>query len=175
MSLPNEALKPDSCSQHQHTYNTTYTEYSIIPTTHTASPSILSHTLQPTSTFQPISDTPFSLFIKHNGPSFYNTSHLSFPHFTHYHKAFHRLTFALFFHQSNAHHEHTSILTTALNIAVIQDTAAKIILFLMPPFVPIEILHRSICMSLLKNTSPSSFRTAHTSRNITRSLLGRFF
>ena len=77
-------------------------------------------------------------------------------------------------HLHTALDEQTSILTTALNIAAIQDTAARIILFLIPPFVPIEILHRSLCVALLKNTSPGSFRTVHTSCIITRSLLGRF-
>ena len=77
-------------------------------------------------------------------------------------------------HKHTALEEHTSILTTALNIAAIQDTAARIILFLIPPFVPIEILHRSLCIALLKNTSPGSFCTVHTSCIITRSLLGRF-
>ena len=67
-----------------------------------------------------------------------------------------------------------STLHLAITISVIQDTAAKIILYIIPPFRPIEILHRTICIFLLKNTSPSCFSADDTSRTVTRSLLGRF-
>ena len=50
----------------------------------------------------------------------------------------------------------------ALNIAAIQDAAAKIILFLIPPFTSIEVLHRSLCIALLQNTAPRAFLTART-------------
>ena len=67
-----------------------------------------------------------------------------------------------------------SVLHLSICLAAIQDTAAKIILYLIPPFVPIELLHRTICIIFLKNTSPQCFNTTHTSRITTRTLLGRF-
>ena len=81
---------------------------------------------------------------------------------------------AIALHRDTTQREQVSALITALNIAAIQDTAGKIILFLIPPFAPIEILHRSLCIILLRNISPCSFRTIRTARIVSRSLLGRF-
>ena len=70
--------------------------------------------------------------------------------------------------------EQPSALITALKIAAIQDSAGKIILFLIPPFTSIEILHGTVCIILLQCASPSSFRTTRAARIVSRSVLGRF-
>ena len=81
---------------------------------------------------------------------------------------------AISLHRNTSQQKEESILITALNIAAVQDTAAKIILFLIPPLIPIEILHRSLCIALLQNTAPRAFLTVRTARTVSRSLLGRF-
>ena len=81
---------------------------------------------------------------------------------------------AIALHRDATQHREEFTLITALNIAATQDSAAKIILFIIPPFAPIEILHRSLCIALLQNTAPRSFLTVHTARTVSRSLLGRF-
>ena len=77
-------------------------------------------------------------------------------------------------HEPTTTNQQHSILHISLCLAAIQDTAARIIPYLIPPFVPIEILHRTICIMLLKNFSPRCFSTAHTACITTRSFLGRF-
>ena len=81
---------------------------------------------------------------------------------------------AISLHRNTSQQKEESILITALNIAAVQDTFAKIILFLIPPLIPIEILHRSLCIALLQNTAPRAFLTVRTARTVSRSLLGRF-
>ena len=133
----------------------------------------VTHTLQPTSTLQPISDTPFSLFIKHNRPSFYNTSHLSFPHFTHYHKAFHRLTLALFsFIRATpimSTPQSSPLRSTSLSFRTLQQGSSYSSCH---PLYPLR--------SYIDLFASLSLRTLHQAafvqltRIITRSLLGRF-
>ena len=77
-------------------------------------------------------------------------------------------------HRSGGEHGGDQLLMIALNIAAIQDAAAKNILFLIPPFTSIEILHRSLCIALLQNTASRAFLTTRTACIVTRSLLGRF-
>ena len=81
---------------------------------------------------------------------------------------------AITLHRDTAQTEQPSALITALTIAAIQDSAGKIILFLIPPFTSIEILHRTLCIILLKATSTSSFLSTRAARIVSRSLLGRF-
>ncbi len=81
---------------------------------------------------------------------------------------------AVSLHQGSGQQEGGEILMIALNISAIQDVAAKISLFLIPPFTSIEVLHHSLCIALLQNTAPRVFLTARTVCMFTRSLLGRF-
>ena len=77
-------------------------------------------------------------------------------------------------HRNSGGHEGEQLLMLALNIAAIQDSAAEIILFLIPPFTPIELLHRTICIALLQNIATRAFLTSRTACIVSRSFLGRF-
>ena len=81
---------------------------------------------------------------------------------------------AVSLHRSGGEHGGDQLLMIALNIAAIQNSAAKNILFLIPPFTSIEVLHRSICIALLQNTASRAFFTTRTTCIVSRSLLGRF-
>ena len=100
------------------------------------------------------------------------------PLLTPLHPLTHNITTAyaqiIHYHQFNTPTGRLYTLHLAITLAAIQDTAAKIILYLIPPFRPIEILHRTICIILLRNNSPSCFSKDHISRIVSRSLLGRF-
>ena len=77
--------------------------------------------------------------------------------------------------QSLQQHTHQlTMLQLSIGISAIQDSAAKIIIFLIPPFHPLELLHRTLCITLLKNLSPQCFTSTHTSTITSRTLLGRF-
>ena len=68
------------------------------------------------------------------------------------------------------------VFTLAINIAAIQNSAAEIVLCLIPTIssIPIELLHRTVCVALLRHTEPDAFETPSTSCIVSRSLLSRF-
>ena len=163
----------DSTLPYHPTCNTTFTLSYLKPTTHCASTPAPATTPFLASTFPSISDQFSTVspqqtrFLKYISPLLSPLHPLT--------QGIPRAYLQIIpQHELTAPNEQHSILNIALCLAAIQDTAAKITLYLIPPFVPIEILHRTICIILLKNTSPRSFSTAHTARITTRSLLGRF-
>ena len=66
------------------------------------------------------------------------------------------------------------LLTLAVDIVAIQNSAAVVILYFIPPLTPIELLHRTICIALLRHVALDAFVTSSTACKISRSFLGRF-
>ena len=130
--------------------------------------------------------TPNYIIPTHIQPTFLRLSHAQQSQFIRYISPLLSPLHALLENLPHAYHaainllrdtpqaEAPSALFTALNIAAIQDSAGKIILFLTPPFTSIEILDRTLCIMLLQATSTSSFRSTRAARIASRSLLGRF-